>query len=255
MNVTVNGERRELPAGRHRRRPWSPRSTAAPGGRGVAVALEGEVVPRSRWPDDRAARRAPGSRSWSPFREDERRCRRSARDRRPRRLRSRLILGTGGFTNHELLAPGARRRPAPSCARWRCAGSIRPRAGRSSTCSTRAGVEVLPNTAGCFTARDAIITAQLAREAFDTDWIKLEVIGDDRTLLPDAVELRGRRRGARRRRLRGAPLHDRRPGPGPPPRGRRLRGGDAARARRSAAAWGSATRTTSRSSSSEPACR
>jgi thiazole synthase len=52
-----------------------------------------------------------------------------------------------------------------------------------------AGVEVLPNTAGCYTARDAIITAQLAREAFETDWIKLEVIGDDRTLLPDAVEL------------------------------------------------------------------
>ena len=50
-------------------------------------------------------------------------------------------------------------------------------------------MQVLPNTAGCFTARDAIITAQLAREAFETDWIKLEVIGDDRTLLPDAVEL------------------------------------------------------------------
>ena len=49
--------------------------------------------------------------------------------------------------------------------------------------------EVLPNTAGCFTARDAVMTAHLAREAFATDWIKLEVIGDDRTLLPDAVEL------------------------------------------------------------------
>ena len=48
---------------------------------------------------------------------------------------------------------------------------------------------MLPNTAGCYTSRDAIITAQLAREAFQTDWIKLEVIGDDRTLLPDAVEL------------------------------------------------------------------
>ena len=48
---------------------------------------------------------------------------------------------------------------------------------------------MLPNTAGCFTARDAVMTAQLAREAFETDWIKLEVIGDDRTLLPDAVEL------------------------------------------------------------------
>jgi thiazole synthase len=53
----------------------------------------------------------------------------------------------------------------------------------------RAGVEVLPNTAGCHTARDAVITARLAREAFDTDWVKLEVIGDEDTLLPDAPEL------------------------------------------------------------------
>jgi len=52
-----------------------------------------------------------------------------------------------------------------------------------------AGVRVLPNTAGCFTARDAVRTAKLAREAFETDWIKLEVIGDERTLLPDAPEL------------------------------------------------------------------
>jgi thiazole synthase len=48
---------------------------------------------------------------------------------------------------------------------------------------------LLPNTAGCYTARDAVTTAQLAREAFETDWVKLEVIGDDRTLLPDPVEL------------------------------------------------------------------
>jgi thiazole synthase len=53
----------------------------------------------------------------------------------------------------------------------------------------RAKVDVLPNTAGCFTARDAVLTAKLAREAFETDWIKLEVIGDERTLLPDAPEL------------------------------------------------------------------
>ncbi len=51
------------------------------------------------------------------------------------------------------------------------------------------GVEVLPNTAGCFTASEAVLTAKLAREAFETDWIKLEVIGDEDTLLPDAVEL------------------------------------------------------------------
>ena len=53
----------------------------------------------------------------------------------------------------------------------------------------RTGVRVLPNTAGCATAREAVLTAQLAREAFETDWIKLEVIGDERTLLPDPVEL------------------------------------------------------------------
>jgi thiazole synthase len=51
------------------------------------------------------------------------------------------------------------------------------------------GVRVLPNTAGCFTASDAVLTAKLAREAFDTNWLKLEVIGDDLTLLPDPVEL------------------------------------------------------------------
>jgi len=48
---------------------------------------------------------------------------------------------------------------------------------------------LLPNTAGCYTARDAVLTAQLAREALGTDWIKLEVIGDEDTLFPDAVEL------------------------------------------------------------------
>jgi thiazole synthase len=48
---------------------------------------------------------------------------------------------------------------------------------------------LLPNTAGCHTAKDAVLTAQLAREALETDWIKLEVIGDDRTLFPDVEHL------------------------------------------------------------------
>ena len=48
---------------------------------------------------------------------------------------------------------------------------------------------ILPNTAGCFTAKDAVLTAQLAREALSTNWIKLEVIGDDETLFPDVTEL------------------------------------------------------------------
>jgi thiazole synthase len=53
----------------------------------------------------------------------------------------------------------------------------------------RLGLHLLPNTAGCYTAREAVRTALLAREAFATDWIKLEVIGDDRTLHPDPLEL------------------------------------------------------------------
>src|SRR5450432_480915 len=105
-----------------------------------------------------------------------------------RELRSRLILGSGGFANHDLLAAACREAAAEICtvALRRLDPSVR---GSILDVLDEAGVEVLPNTAGCFTARDAVTTAQLAREAFSTDWIKLEVIGDDRTLLPDAVEL------------------------------------------------------------------
>jgi thiazole synthase len=105
-----------------------------------------------------------------------------------RTLGSRLILGTGGFTNHEILAAALR-----SSGTELCTVALRrvdPNAeGGILDVLDAAGVAVLPNTAGCFTARDAVITAKLAREAFETDWIKLEVIGDDRTLLPDAPEL------------------------------------------------------------------
>ena len=105
-----------------------------------------------------------------------------------RPLESRLILGTGGFTNHQVLAEALRASGAElvTVALRRLDPGAR---GSILDVLDSAGVQVLPNTAGCYTARDAIITAQLAREAFDTDWIKLEVIGDDRTLLPDAVEL------------------------------------------------------------------
>jgi thiazole synthase len=53
----------------------------------------------------------------------------------------------------------------------------------------KGGYCVLPNTAGCYTAREAVLVAQLAREALDTDLIKLEVIGDDETLMPDVEQL------------------------------------------------------------------
>ena len=105
-----------------------------------------------------------------------------------RELHSRLILGTGGFTNHEILAAALAESGAELCT---VALRRLDPAARGSVLEVldEARVEVLPNTAGCFTARDAVVTAHLAREALETQWIKLEVIGDDRTLLPDAVEL------------------------------------------------------------------
>jgi thiazole synthase len=101
---------------------------------------------------------------------------------------SRLIIGTGGFRSHEemehaLAASGAE---IVTVALRRIDPSSR---GTLLDVIERLGLFVLPNTAGCYTARDAVRTAQLAREAFETDWVKLEVIGDDRTLFPDAVEL------------------------------------------------------------------
>jgi thiazole synthase len=105
-----------------------------------------------------------------------------------REWRSRLIMGTGGFRSHEALeraldASGceivtvALRRVDPSAS------------GTILDVVERLGLHLLPNTAGCYTARDAVRTAHLSREALETDWLKLEVIGDDRTLLPDGVEL------------------------------------------------------------------
>src|SRR3954465_8700832 len=107
-----------------------------------------------------------------------------------RELRSRLILGTGGFPSLELLreAIEASGTEIVTVALRRIDPGMR---GSLIDVLDAAGVELLPNTAGCFTARDAVMTARLAREAFETDLVKLEVIGDERTLLPDAPELLG----------------------------------------------------------------
>jgi thiazole synthase len=105
-----------------------------------------------------------------------------------RSFSSRLIMGTGGAPSLEvmeaaLLASGtelttvAMRRVDPSAP-----GSV-------LDVLDRHGIAVLPNTAGCYTSADAVLTAQLAREALETDWVKLEVIADEVTLLPDPIEL------------------------------------------------------------------
>jgi thiazole synthase len=101
---------------------------------------------------------------------------------------SRLIMGTGGAPSMSVLeealtASGtelttvAMRRVDPGAR-----GSVLDVLGRC-------GIRVLPNTAGCFTAGEAVLTAKLARDALETNWVKLEVIADERTLLPDPIEL------------------------------------------------------------------
>jgi len=101
---------------------------------------------------------------------------------------SRLIFGTGGFTSLDVL----RRCLELSGTSLVTVAMRRVDAGAKGSIIDvieQAGCEVLPNTAGCYTARDAVVTARLAREALGTNWVKLEVIGDDRTLFPDGPEL------------------------------------------------------------------
>jgi thiazole synthase len=107
-----------------------------------------------------------------------------------RTFRSRLVIGTGGFRNLDVMGEAVRASGADlaTLALRRVDPAAR---GSIVDVLQSAGCALLPNTAGCFTARDAVTTAQLAREAFETDWVKLEVIGDDRTLLPDPTELLG----------------------------------------------------------------
>jgi thiazole synthase len=181
MRIDLNGQPRELPEDATLADAVR-ESGAEAEARGVAVALDGEVVPRAEWGSTPLAEGRKvevlaaiqgGAEGW---------------ELGGRQWASRLIVGSGGFRSLEqmemaLLASGAEivtvalRRVDPEAK-----GSVLDLIGRL-------GLFPLPNTAGCFTARDAIRTARLAREAFETDWVKLEVIGDDRTLYPDAVEL------------------------------------------------------------------
>jgi thiazole synthase len=103
-------------------------------------------------------------------------------------LSSRLILGTGGAPSlhviDETLAASGTAMCTVAMRRVDAATS-----GSILDVIDGRGVRVLPNTAGCRTAREAVQTAQLAREALETDWVKLEVVADERTLLPDPIEL------------------------------------------------------------------
>ena len=105
-----------------------------------------------------------------------------------RRFASRLLLGTGGYPNQQVMLDSlAAAEPAMATV------SIRRISleGYAESLLDLLGERYLflPNTAGCTTVRDAVLTAELAREALGTSWIKLELIGDRETLYPDVEQL------------------------------------------------------------------
>src|SRR4030088_3525850 len=105
-----------------------------------------------------------------------------------RELRSRLLLGTAGYPNSKLMldavAASGTEMVTASIRRISLAGE-----DESLVDLIPEHIHFLPNTAGCQTAKDAVLTAELAREALETSWIKLEVIGDRELLYPDTAEL------------------------------------------------------------------
>ena len=224
MTVVLNGERARAARTAPPWRDGGGASRRAERRRGVAVAVDGEVVPRGAWATSRSCARASSSR-----------CSRRCRVAEAARSTSRAASSLAADPRHRRLPKppgdgrGARESGAELATRRDAAGGPVRGGLDARRARARPGSRCCPNTAGCFTARDAVTTARLAREALGTDWVKLEVIGDDRTLLPDPAELLDGRRDARGRRLHRAALHERRPDPRPPARGRRLRRGDAAR--------------------------
>jgi len=103
-------------------------------------------------------------------------------------LTSRLLMGTGALSTLDILEQSFRAAQSEVATVAVRRVDVEGSTGLLAMVQ-RLGVHLLPNTAGCRTAHEAVLLAELAREAFETPWIKLEVIGDDTTLLPDVVEL------------------------------------------------------------------
>ncbi|HKQ82323.1 MAG TPA: thiazole synthase [Steroidobacteraceae bacterium] len=105
-------------------------------------------------------------------------------------LRSRLLLGTARYPSPAMLAAAVKAAGVEVVTVSLRRESGGERAGHGFWSLIREfGVRVLPNTAGCHSAQEAITTARMAREVFGTSWIKLEVIGDEDTLQPDVFGL------------------------------------------------------------------
>lgn len=104
---------------------------------------------------------------------------------------SRLLLGTAAYPNPEILRAAVRKsQPAMITVALRRQGATSAEHGQGLWgLLQELNLPILPNTAGCLSVQEAVTTAQMAREVFATDWIKLELIGDDHTLQPDVFQL------------------------------------------------------------------
>jgi len=106
-------------------------------------------------------------------------------------LGSRLLLGTARYPSRKVLLDALEASGTELVTVAVRRVGLRGEAQNLYATLRERGYRVLPNTAGCFGARDAVLTAELAREALETDLIKLEVIADEDTLLPDVEALLG----------------------------------------------------------------
>jgi len=107
-------------------------------------------------------------------------------------FQSRLLLGTSRYPSPEILAKAVEvSKPGMLTASLRRQSSDKESSKSFWNLLQKLNVPILPNTAGCHSKDEVIATAQMAREIFETDWIKLELIGDDYTLQPDTVNLVG----------------------------------------------------------------
>ena len=105
-------------------------------------------------------------------------------------FRSRLIVGTGKYPSHPVMADAHRASGAEMVTVAVRRVNLTDRSPKEcATTSIESRIFLLPNTAGCYTADEAIRTARLGREVGLSNWVKLEVIGDERTLFPDNVAL------------------------------------------------------------------
>ncbi|MBO0711177.1 MAG: thiazole synthase [Acetobacteraceae bacterium] len=105
-----------------------------------------------------------------------------------RRFDSRLLMGSGGYPNQQVMLDSLfAAQPALVTVAVRRISLESYSESLTDLLGDRFGL--LPNTAGCATVRDAVLTAQLGREALETNWVKLELIGDRETLYPDVEQL------------------------------------------------------------------